>query len=176
MQKYHDHHGSFFKVYVIDRDVMVHCRPSLPNLSVSVAGDAAHEISCLASPSASSVVRSVAFDSRYSYPTLRDFVVNSAETEEGAIDSCSSPLLTNDEAGSWKLVSSPVRPMTVSFAQQSPAPIKPMPVPLSVDSMTGNALYSFPASEKSSTEVEEMLMKSDHLGSKLLAFSFAHTI
>lgn len=62
VQEYINHSGLFFKVYVIDQDVMVFQRPSLPDLVAEPSGDAA-----------SSSVRSVVFDSRFAYPTLEDF-------------------------------------------------------------------------------------------------------
>jgi hypothetical protein len=55
LQQYHNHSGVFFKVYVIDKEVMFFRRPSLPNLP---AKD----------------IQSVVFDSRHSYPTLDDFM------------------------------------------------------------------------------------------------------
>jgi len=53
VQQFHNHDGRFYKVYVIDTDVEVFVRPSLPNLSPDL--------------------RSVEFDSRFAYPTLDDF-------------------------------------------------------------------------------------------------------
>lgn len=59
LQQYYDHGGSFFKVYVIDEDVMTFRRSSLPDLAEirrTFGG-----------------LRSVVFDSRFSYPTPLDF-------------------------------------------------------------------------------------------------------
>lgn len=54
IQQYHNHDNCFYKVYVIDTEVMVFRRPSLPNLSPEL--------------------RSIEFDSRYAYPTISDFL------------------------------------------------------------------------------------------------------
>lgn len=67
-QEYINHSGLFFKVYVIDQDVMVFQRPSLPDLVPDMTRDAA----------ASTSVRSVAFDSRFAYPTVEDFYYSSS--------------------------------------------------------------------------------------------------
>lgn len=61
VQQYHDHDDILYKVYVIDTDVMVFRRQSLPNLFVG------------AEASARAGLRSVAFDSRKQYPTYADF-------------------------------------------------------------------------------------------------------
>jgi hypothetical protein len=59
IQQYYNHNEKFFKVYVIDNDVMVYERSSLPNLYLH---DNHH------------VLKSVAFDSRQDYPTIKDFI------------------------------------------------------------------------------------------------------
>ena len=56
VQQFHNHGGCFYKAYVIDQEVMVFVRPSLPNLSPSL-----------------DAVRTLEFDSRFAYPTLDDF-------------------------------------------------------------------------------------------------------
>ena len=58
VQQFHNHDSIFYKVYVIDRDVMVFKRRSLPNLS----------------PDNRASARSVEFDSRFPYPTIDDFL------------------------------------------------------------------------------------------------------
>jgi inositol-1,3,4-trisphosphate 5/6-kinase/inositol-tetrakisphosphate 1-kinase len=63
VQKFHNHGGYFLKVYVIDDDVMVFKRPSLPNLS-------------------SPQLRSIEFDSRFAYPTIDDFLPDNSITTE----------------------------------------------------------------------------------------------
>jgi hypothetical protein len=60
IQEYWDHSASFYKVYVIDNDVMVYRRPSLPDIQQL---------------SQTHALRSLIFDSRYAYPTLEDFVI-----------------------------------------------------------------------------------------------------
>eukprot|EP00981_Chlorochromonas_danica_P010688 scaffold3341_cov165-Ochromonas_danica.AAC.3 len=74
LQQYYDHDAFFYKVYVIDRTVSVYCRASLPNLEACISSS---------SPSSSSCYRSVAFDSRYSYPTLQNFL---GDEQVGSID------------------------------------------------------------------------------------------
>jgi len=69
VQQFCDHDATFFKVYVIDDDVMVFTRPSLPNLLEDKSTILAGEENSLAR------YRSVAFDSRYAYPTIDDFIV-----------------------------------------------------------------------------------------------------
>ncbi len=202
MQKYHDHHGSFYKVYVIDRDVMVYRRPSLPDLTGTVSLPLSNALPL--SPMGASVVRSVAFDSRYSYPTLRDFVLESPSVEgsDTPVYSCaaSSPLVTaasitnpigiSEDTGSWKVISSPSpSPARTLIPPKTPSPHTVVEetamVSLSTTAntsivgnitsttemttsttTTGNALYSFPASEKSHEQVNEMLQHTDRLGSK----------
>jgi hypothetical protein len=61
-QQYLDHDGCFYKVYVIAHDVMVYIRPSLPNIQDLGA------------------CNSVAFDSRYCYPTLASFTSSSSDS------------------------------------------------------------------------------------------------
>jgi hypothetical protein len=70
IQEYVDHGESFFKVYVIDKEVRVFRRSSLPDLS------RLKEI-CERS-NGDFAMRSIAFDSRYTYPTWRDFVYSSS--------------------------------------------------------------------------------------------------
>lgn len=59
MQQYFNHDAALYKVYVMDDDVMIYRRKSLPNLSKELSVSTMH---------------SVAFDSRVSYPTLSDFL------------------------------------------------------------------------------------------------------
>jgi hypothetical protein len=88
IQQYHNHNGVFYKVYVIDEDIMVYRRPSLPDL-----------------PALNGVnknIRSVSFDSRYCYPKLENFI---REDEDTAADICSG----NDEnPKQWKNKTAPV--------------------------------------------------------------------
>ena len=96
VQEYRDHDESFYKVYVIDKEVMVFRRPSLPNLDElavlvgnqrnqhrnnnpnNCSGLIPHNssMSDLESQSKSHYMglRSVEFDSRYAYPTADDFM------------------------------------------------------------------------------------------------------
>lgn len=70
LQQYYNHDGKFYKVYVMDGEVFVHQRRSLPNIA--------------AENSESSVsarkMRSVHFDSRNYFPTWTDFHVCSDES------------------------------------------------------------------------------------------------
>ena len=59
VQQYFNHDAALYKVYVMDEDVMIYRRKSLPNLSKELSMSTMH---------------SVAFDSRVSYPTLSDFL------------------------------------------------------------------------------------------------------
>lgn len=89
VQQYHNHDSCFYKVYVIDTDIMVFMRPSLPNLesSVGIAGnrieegkgeaelegeDEGHDENAEAGRQLD--IRSVEFDSRFAYPTIDDFL------------------------------------------------------------------------------------------------------
>lgn len=76
IQQYHDHDEGLYKVYVIDQDVMVFRRQSLPNLHLT----SSEAVLCSA---ASSAMRSLAFDSRKNYPTYGDFVSGSSEVPSG---------------------------------------------------------------------------------------------
>lgn len=71
VQQYHDHDEALYKVYVIDQDVMVFRRHSLPNLHLQGAYSG-------------SAMRSLAFDSRKNYPTYADFTVASSDEVDGA--------------------------------------------------------------------------------------------
>lgn len=97
VQQYCNHDEQFYKVYVLDSDVMVYKRKSLPNLSTlsqskscgssnnkrarladgtsssSSSSLASTTVSASSSSSSSSSLRSVVFDSRQSYPTLENF-------------------------------------------------------------------------------------------------------
>ena len=83
VQEYMNHDGLFYKVYVIDKKVMVFQRPSLPNLLISPPTTSASGSAPL--PAAAS--RSLSFDSRYSYPTAEDFYCGSAEETDSSIPS-----------------------------------------------------------------------------------------
>lgn len=104
IQEYIDHNGKFCKVYVIDKEVMVFHRRSLPNLTPSKA----QSHSARGEPGMLEVVhsspakalapqsKSVAFDSRYEYPTVEDFYENgqsSTTTESIPEGKCSQPVL-----------------------------------------------------------------------------------
>jgi len=77
VQQYHDHDEGLYKVYVIDQDVMVFRRQSLPNLHLRNSHAGA------ASSAPSSPVRSLPFDSRKNYPTYSDFVSGGPEGPSG---------------------------------------------------------------------------------------------
>ena len=72
VQQYFNHDAILYKVYVMDDEVMIYKRKSLPNLTKNL-----------------SQLRSVAFDSRLSYPTLTDFLM---EAPSSALPAASSPL------------------------------------------------------------------------------------
>lgn len=57
IQQYYNHNAKLYKVYVIDKDVMVFERPSLPDLVPNL-----------------SEMKSVAFDSSANYPTIQHFL------------------------------------------------------------------------------------------------------
>ena len=61
IQQYVNHNSLLYKVYVIDQEVMIFSRPSLPNIS--------HLIDL-------NVLKNVAFDSSQEYPRLHDFLVD----------------------------------------------------------------------------------------------------
>jgi len=79
VQQYFDHGGEFWKVYVIGDDVMAFKRRSLPDLNA--AGK--NKDGCFISGHG---LKSVLFDSRFTYPTLEDFTntspTSSSHTEE----------------------------------------------------------------------------------------------
>lgn len=83
VQQYHDHDEALYKVYVIDQDVMVFKRQSLPNLLQRGAFGG------------SSTVRSLAFDSRKNYPTYADFSVTQCSPPAGHVPSSSARLNEN---------------------------------------------------------------------------------
>lgn len=70
IQEYWDHSATFYKVYVIDGDVMVYRRPSLPDIQQM---------------SKKYSLRSVSFDSRYAYPTQEDFIIPNSKAESHLI-------------------------------------------------------------------------------------------
>lgn len=78
VQKFHNHGGYFLKVYVIEDDVMVFKRPSLPNLS-------------------SPQLKSIGFDSRFAYPTIDDFLPGVGTAQQTVLQArggkcCGDPL------------------------------------------------------------------------------------
>lgn len=125
VQQYYNHDGNFYKAYVIDQDVMVYKRSSLPNLDLNIYTGGINDSQqqqhdqCIVSKDNSGPIdstedkdtnrrndsnrydssedtvvaassgncrkrkllfRSVAFDSRCSYPTINDFI--DTDTEE----------------------------------------------------------------------------------------------
>ena len=79
VQQYYNHDANFFKVYVIGNDVMVFQRPSLPNLNHEQAsGSSTTHRTCINA----SALQSVAFDSRFAYPTLAEFLINSTHDSD----------------------------------------------------------------------------------------------
>ena len=81
VQEYRDHNESFYKVYVINDEVMIFRRPSLPNLDdlAVLAGNERNPHHTGENSRACGLeshyfgLKSVAFDSRYAYPTAADF-------------------------------------------------------------------------------------------------------
>lgn len=82
-----DHGESFYKVYVIDNEVKVYLRPSLPDLCEMMLpgsrcahanGSEKHLKNC--DNNSCTQLRSLAFDSRLCYPTIEDFVVTTTNT------------------------------------------------------------------------------------------------
>ena len=95
VQEYRDHNECFYKVYVINDEVMVFRRPSLPNLDdlAVLAGNERNPHHTGESGGACGLeshyfgLKSVAFDSRYAYPTAADFRDDSYNsTEEQKVD------------------------------------------------------------------------------------------
>jgi hypothetical protein len=82
IQEYWDHSASFYKVYVIDNDVMVYRRPSLPDIQQL---------------SQTHALRSLIFDSRYAYPTLDDFIIpDDSMLSQSSHFSLHTPVDSND--------------------------------------------------------------------------------
>jgi inositol-1,3,4-trisphosphate 5/6-kinase/inositol-tetrakisphosphate 1-kinase len=104
MQQYEDHGHVFFKVYVIDEEVSVFRRSSLPDLSRLIRQHQfCNEEFRLKERS---TLKSLVFDSRYCYPTEHDFFT----VNESAEDSAVSAVPNQDVARlSWKLQGSPSR-------------------------------------------------------------------
>ena len=69
IQQYHDHSSVFYKAYVIGNEVMVFRRPSLPDL---------------ATENATRGLSSLAFDSRFVYPGLKDFTKDSGSSSSSS--------------------------------------------------------------------------------------------
>ena len=101
IQEYLDHDGKFCKVYVIDNEVMVFQRNSLPNLSATsedrttVSETENSDNLCFQN---NFVIpdKSLAFDSRFKYPTLQDFFECSRLTssvDSSSRDFSNSPLV-----------------------------------------------------------------------------------
>jgi Inositol 1,3,4-trisphosphate 5/6-kinase ATP-grasp domain len=90
VQEYRDHNECFYKVYVINDEVMVFRRPSLPNLDdlAVLAGNERNPHHTGESGGACGLeshyfgLKSVAFDSRYAYPTAADFRDESYDNTE----------------------------------------------------------------------------------------------
>lgn len=93
VQQYHDHDNVLYKVYVIDRDVMVFRRQSLPNLAVSAgdrcSGGSADSAGCVQEGGGQpKCLRSVAFDSRLSYPTASAFLCEACSSLSLSSNGC----------------------------------------------------------------------------------------
>ena len=77
IQEYKDHNKFFYKVYVIDKDVMIYQRPSLPNLQALLRYQRSQ--ADMKQPSnphngrSHSSLKSILFDSRFAYPKEEDF-------------------------------------------------------------------------------------------------------
>lgn len=102
VQQYHDHQEMLYKVYVMEDDVMIFRRSSLPNLE-----EALHEAalpSFQQKPSYDSLgksrsrsvksasrnmggLKSLSFDSRYKYPTIADFRIDATDSKVISISS-----------------------------------------------------------------------------------------
>lgn len=87
IQEYKDHNMSFYKVYVIDEDVMVYQRPSLPNLQHLLDKQKNSQFS-------GKQLKSIVFDSRYAYPTEDKFF--SAESTHECTESLLSGSMEDD--------------------------------------------------------------------------------
>lgn len=81
LQQYHNHAQRLFKVYVIAQEVVVALRPSLPDLPAQELSRGAYH--------------SVAFDSRYCYPTRTQFLRQSNNLNT-ASSSSSGPTHSNN--------------------------------------------------------------------------------
>jgi len=94
IQEYRDHSASFFKVYVIDEEVMVYQRPSLPDLEQLRAGGShsRNRSGC------DLHLRSIAFDSRYAYPTIEDFIDSTYTGATCSSNVSVSPIPSEDES------------------------------------------------------------------------------
>ena len=102
IQQYRDHSATFYKAYVIDNDVMVYRRPSLPDLDryrclerecpphhqSSKDGDTV-------TSQAIEGIKSIVFDSRYAYPTIEDFLVRCDMPLHGGEASIDSSFLSS---------------------------------------------------------------------------------
>ena len=92
IQEYINHNEIFYKVYVIDSEVMVFQRKSLPNL---LPGFFSCETNTIMSDHGDSLLqmaqsrnaRSLFFDSRYAYPTVEDFYNLGAAIEDNSFSS-----------------------------------------------------------------------------------------
>lgn len=125
VQQYYNHDANFFKVYVIDKEVMVFQRTSLPNLSIPAEAkhaECASSSSCKrsleddtcdnskngASAAKRIALRSVEFDSRKHYPTIEDFLIPPPSPAVEATSNGSSTVgrVKNTDVGSegvsWK--------------------------------------------------------------------------
>lgn len=75
IQEYRDHGCTFYKVYVLDRSVMVYERPSLPNLQALLRQHrrSSPSLHVHGAGEEGGVLQSILFDSRLAYPTAADF-------------------------------------------------------------------------------------------------------
>jgi hypothetical protein len=115
VQQYEDHGGVFLKVYIIDDDVSIFRRSSLPDLTAL----SIQAIQC------GTQLKSVIFDSRHSYPDERDFLpeslpvaassserrdwVGTSPTRSPGNITCLGNGTSSANDGLWKLQSSPRR-------------------------------------------------------------------
>jgi inositol-1,3,4-trisphosphate 5/6-kinase/inositol-tetrakisphosphate 1-kinase len=92
MQQFYNHDDKLYKIYVLGNEVMVYKRPSLPNLDIKSIKDGSNE-----------TIRSVAFDSRHTYPKLEDFLLVNSTTAYNNISSIFHHDLNKNEVKSTLL-------------------------------------------------------------------------
>jgi hypothetical protein len=168
LQQYHNHSEQLFKVYVIEKDVMVFCRPSLPTLPLH------------STTHCNESYQSVAFDSRYCYPTIQHFFPSIMADEKRHNHSTQTTQSNPADSPAHKMQKTlhtaiPTSPMNSSKSWKLEAPV-PSPISTSIATVHTTDTLEHPFSpskvrRRSTSDVSENGKSKDVFYAGRLTFS-----